>query len=146
MAERLGFRRILLCDPPRAEHEGGKAFTSLTTLAREADVITFHTPLTRRPAPYATYHLADAAFLQSLRPSTVLINSSRGEVVDNQALLQALEQCHLCTAVVDTWENEPQPLPSLLRRVFLGTPHIAGYSADGKANGTRMALDRKSVV
>lgn len=140
MAERLGFRQILLCDPPRAEREGDAAFTSLTTLAREADIITFHTPLTRHPSPYATYHIANAAFLQSLRPSAVLINSSRGEVVDNQALLHALEQGHLRTAVVDTWENEPQPLPSLLQRVFLGTPHIAGYSADGKANGTRMAL------
>lgn len=140
MAERLGFKRILLCDPPRAGREGNANFTDLATIAQEADIITFHTPLTRNPLPHATYHMADAAFFEQLKPSAVVINSSRGEVVNSQALLNALEHGQLRTAVIDTWENEPHPLLPLVQRAFLSTPHIAGYSADGKANGTRMAL------
>lgn len=140
MAEHLGFNRILLCDPPRAGREGKANFTDLTTLAHEADVITFHTPLTRQPLPHATYHMADAAFFEQIKPNAVVINSSRGEVVDSHALLNALNHNQLRAAVIDTWEDEPRINRTLLSKVFLGTPHIAGYSADGKANGTRMAL------
>ena len=140
MAERLGFGRILLCDPPRAEHEPQNAFVTLDEVARQSDIITFHTPLTHAPTPYPTYHMASSAFFRALRPTAVVINSSRGEVVDGEALTQALFSKSIRAAVVDTWEHEPHISSSLLNAVFIGTPHIAGYSADGKANGTRMAL------
>lgn len=141
MAKRLGFGRILLCDPPRAEREGENVFSTLKEVAQVADVITFHTPLTHdETSAYPTYHLADHAFFAMLKPTAVVINSSRGEVVDSLALKQALAQHKLRTAIIDTWENEPHIDTTLLNQVFIGTPHIAGYSADGKANGTRMSL------
>ncbi len=140
MAQRLGFGRILLCDPPRAEREGADGFSTLAEVAAQADVVTFHTPLTHSPSPHATFHLANSAFFDALRPGAVVFNTSRGEVVCTETLQQAMEQGGVRAAVVDTWENEPNVSPWLLRHAFLATPHIAGYSADGKANGTRMAL------
>ncbi len=140
MAQRLGFARILLCDPPRAEREGAEGFSSLADVAAQADIVTFHTPLTVQPVPHATFHMGDAAFFGQLRPGAVVFNTSRGEVVHTEALCQAMEQGRVRAAVIDTWENEPNISPWLLSHAFLATPHIAGYSADGKANGTRMAL------
>lgn len=138
----LGFKHILCCDPPLAEAEDSPyvPYKPLEVLAKECDIITFHTPLTREPHPHPTYHLADDAFFHQLKPTAVVINSSRGEVVDNQALKAALEEGRIRAAVVDTWEGEPHIDRELLRLAFIGTPHIAGYSADGKANGTRMSL------
>lgn len=143
MARRLGFGRILLCDPPRREAEQHpERFCSLAEIAETCDVVTFHTPLTHREAgaPHPTYHLADSAFFAALRPGAVVINTCRGEVVDTVALLAALESGRLRAAVIDTWENEPHIDRRLLTAAWLATPHIAGYSADGKANGTRMSL------
>lgn len=138
VAEELGIR-TLLCDPPRALAEGEEGFVSLQQIAQQCNVITFHTPLTKE-GEHATYHLADSHFFASLQQKPYLINSSRGEVVDNQALLQALEQGQIADAIFDVWENEPHLLLPLLYKVYIGTPHIAGYSADGKANATRMSL------
>ncbi len=140
MAERIGFGRILLCDPPRAAKESDNAFVTLDEVARQSDIVTFHTPLTQAPTPHPTFHMASAAFFRALRPTAVVINSSRGEVVDGEALTHALRTQSIRAAVVDTWEHEPCISSSLLQDVFIGTPHIAGYSADGKANGTRMSL------
>lgn len=140
MARRLGFGQILLCDPPRAEQEGKQTFTLLEELAERSDVVTFHTPLTRSPHPYPTYHLASADFFRKLRDGAVFFNSSRGEVADTQAVKAALASGRLRAAVIDTWENEPNIDRELLDAAFISTPHIAGYSADGKANGTRMSL------
>ena len=106
----------------------------------ECDVITFHTPLNRE-GKYRTFHLADEAFFENLKRTPYLINSSRGEVVSAVALLKALETGQIKDAVIDTWEGEPDISLELLRKVFVGTPHIAGYSADGKANATRMSLE-----
>jgi erythronate-4-phosphate dehydrogenase len=138
MAEALGMR-VLLNDPPR-EDNGENGFVSLQTIAEECDVITFHTPLNRE-GKYRTFHLADEAFFGNLKRTPYLINSSRGEVVSAEALLQALETGQIKDAVIDTWEGEPDISLELLRKVFVGTPHIAGYSADGKANATRMSLE-----
>lgn len=85
--------------------------------------------------------MADAAFFRSLKRRPVIINTSRGEVIETNALLNALETGAISDAVIDVWENEPAINIDLLDKVFLGTPHIAGYSADGKANATRMSLD-----
>ncbi len=130
---------VLRCDPPRAD-KGEEGFVPLEELCEQCDVISFHTPLTH-DGPYPTWHLADERFFQSLKRPVYLINTSRGEVVDNSALLRALQEGHVKEAVIDVWEGEPNINRQLLERAFIGTPHIAGYSADGKANATRMALD-----
>ena len=106
----------------------------------EADIITFHTPLTKS-GPYPTYHMADEQFFQQLPHRPLIINASRGGVVDNMALLQALRDGRVADAVIDTWEGEPDLNRELLEQVAIGTPHVAGYSADGKANATRMSLE-----
>ena len=138
MAEGLGMN-VLLNDPPRAE-QGESGFVDLETIARECDVITFHTPLSRERR-YATFHLVNHEFLVSLKRTPYIINSSRGEVVDTDALLVALAAGKVRDVVIDTWENEPDINHELLDVAFLATPHIAGYSADGKANATRMSLE-----
>lgn len=137
-ASALGFR-VLLCDPPRQEREGG-AFCSLQEIAAEADIVCFHTPLSF-DGPHATFHMADGRFFSALRRRPVVLNAGRGECVDTAALVGALDDGRVRAAVVDTWENEPRIDAGLLRRAFIATPHIAGYSADGKACGTRMALE-----
>lgn len=153
MAKRLGLN-LLLCDPLRLQGCGGveegsaaaggiadaACCATLDDVCQQADIITFHTPLTRQGL-HATYHLASADFFSRLQRRPVVINSSRGEVVDTSALLGALRSGTVREAVVDTWENEPDISRELLDRAFLATPHIAGYSADGKANGTRMSLE-----
>ena len=138
MAESLGMR-VLLNDPPRAD-KGEQGFVNLETIARECDVITFHTPLNRE-GKYPTYHLANEDFLFSLERTPYLINSSRGEVVDTASLLAALSAGKVKDVVIDTWEHEPNISRELMSVAFLATPHIAGYSADGKANATRMSLE-----
>lgn len=137
-AKLLGMR-VLLNDPPRAD-KGETGFVDLATIARECDVITFHTPLIQEGI-YRTYHLVDKDFLFSLKRAPYLINSSRGEVVDTASLLASLAAGKVKDVVVDTWENEPRISRDLLEAAFLATPHIAGYSADGKANATRMSLE-----
>ena len=132
--------RVLLNDLPREEREGTAAFRSLQTLAEECDIISFHVPLYKE-GRYKTFHLAHEDFFRSLKRRPVIINTSRGEVVDTRALIAALEDGLVSDAVIDVWEHEPDIDLTLLNKVFLGTPHIAGYSADGKANATRMALD-----
>lgn len=129
---------ILACDPPRQEMGEGP-FHSLAELAEKCQVISFHTPLTRKGA-HPTFHLADSSFFQSLKQRPAIINAARGGVVDEQALLAALDKNKVRAAIIDTWEHEPNINLDLLHRTFLGTPHIAGYSADGKANATRMSL------
>lgn len=120
---------VVCCDPPRAAR-GETGFVSLEELAARADIVTFHTPL----AP-DTVHLAGDRFFASLRPGCTVINSSRGEVVDTAALLRSGLPC-----AVDVWEHEPDIDSALLSRAAVATPHIAGYSAQGKANATAAAV------
>ena len=131
--------RVLLNDPPRQRAEGPGAFTDLDTLLEESDIVTVHVPLTRSGAD-ATWHLFDAGRLACMRPSQILINSSRGPVVDNAALRDTLRNGGLKAAVLDVWEGEPDLDPELVGLLDIATPHIAGYSADGKANGTTMSV------
>ena len=138
LAEYLGMR-VLLNDPPRQRSEVPCQFISLDGIFREADIITFHVPLNREGQD-KTYHLADEQFFGKLLPGTILINSSRGEVVNNSALKEALKSGQVAGAVLDVWENEPEIDTELLKMVDIATPHIAGYSADGKANGTTMSI------
>ena len=130
--EKAGMK-VLRCDPPKGEP------ATLEEIAEKADIITFHTPLTR-DGDCPTWHLADEEFFRKLKRKPLIINSSRGAVVDNAALLFALQEGLVCDAVIDTWEGEPDLSLPLLEKAVIATPHIAGYSADGKANATRMAL------
>lgn len=146
LAERLSALgvRVLLNDPPlqtAAEAAGADhAFVPLTQVLAEADIVTVHTPLERGGA-HPTWHLIDAAALAAMRPGTWLVNAARGAVVDNTALRMALDDGRLGAALLDVWEGEPTPDPDLLRRTALATPHIAGYSFDGKVEGTAMLYD-----
>lgn len=128
--------RVLLNDPPRQASEGGTQWSSLEDIAREADIVTFHTPLDS-----TTIHLADTAFFQSLKRTPILINAARGPVVDNAALVEALKTGQVQHAVIDCWEGEPNINPELLRMAAIATPHIAGYSYEGKVRATSMVLD-----
>lgn len=132
---------ILLNDPPRAEREGNEKFVSLTEIAQRCDIITFHTPLIRNGI-HKSYHLADTDFFNKLERQPLIINSSRGEVVDNQALLHALQNEQISDFILDCWENEPHINPLLLENALIATPHIAGYSADGKSNATRIIVNK----
>ena len=147
VAERLGMR-VLVCDPPletknekrKTKNASPLTFVPLDVIEREADIITFHVPLSKE-GPLATYHMADRAFFQRLMRVPYIINTSRGEVVAGEALLEALQNGLVRDAVIDVWENEPALSIPLLQRVFIGTPHIAGYSADGKVNADNMVID-----
>jgi erythronate-4-phosphate dehydrogenase len=130
---------VLSCDPPRAALEPEFVSVPLARILAEADVVTIHVPLTRR-GEHATHHLLGAAEIARLRPGAVVFNSSRGGVVDDTALAGACA-ARRAYAVLDVWETEPDPLPALLDVVRLATPHIAGYSLDGKIAGTRMIAD-----
>lgn len=131
--------RVLLNDPPRAEKEGTAQFVSLECIQSESDFVTLHVPLTGTGQDM-TYHLADASFFRKMKTGAFFINSSRGEVCDNGALKVALLTKTIRGAVLDVWENEPEIDIELLRLVDYGTPHVAGYSTDGKANGSAMSI------
>ncbi len=132
--------KVLLNDPPRAAAEKSGAFTDLDTIAAEADIITIHTPYTTA-GPYATHHLFDGSRLHSLRRHPMLINAARGPIVDNEALCDAIEAGTVGRAVIDCWENEPAISRRLLEETFIATPHIAGYSREGKLRASRMAAE-----
>lgn len=138
-ARALGFN-VMLCDPPRARGEGGDGFSSLEEIAREADIITFHTPLTREGED-ATFHLVSDSFLDACRRHPLIINAARGAVADTQAILRALDRDAIAPPVIDCWEGEPAISAELLARAAIATPHIAGYSLEGKMRATQMALD-----
>ena len=138
LAALLGFR-VLLCDPPRARREATNAFVTLDEIINRCDIISLHVPLIRNGED-ATYHLFDRNRLSSLSRNQILINTSRGEVVDNAALKEVLKKKAICTAALDVWENEPLIDRDLMNLLFIGTPHIAGYSIDGKATGTTMCI------
>ena len=142
LAKTLGMK-LLLNDPPREEKEGKNNFASLKQIKEEADIITFHTPLTK-DGKYSTFHLVNNLFLLDLNKKPVIINSARGEIIDTAALKDAITNGKLSGAVIDCWENEPEIDLDLLAKVDIGTPHIAGYSADGKANATTMSVQAVS--
>jgi erythronate-4-phosphate dehydrogenase len=135
--------RVLLNDPPRARKEGCADFVTLEHLLEQSDVVTLHVPL-EMTGEDATYHLADDRFFSRMREGAVILNSSRGEVVDPGALERAIRSGSITASVIDVWENEPDIDPTLLNLVTYATPHIAGYSLDGKANGTSMIVQALS--
>lgn len=128
-ARRWGFE-VICCDPPRQEREGGD-FVALEELLPQADIVTLHTPLDD-----TTRGMINPQTLALMKPSATLINASRGEVAQTEALLSAQQ-----TLCLDVWEREPNINRELLAKAFVATPHIAGYSAQGKANAA-MAVVR----
>ncbi|NKQ10784.1 4-phosphoerythronate dehydrogenase PdxB [Pseudomonas sp. SST3] len=125
---------VRVCDPPRQAREVGE-FVGLDEILAECDVISLHTPLTL-DGDHPTFHLLDRARLEQLRPGAWLINASRGAVVDNAALREELARRPDIQAVLDVWEGEPQVAVALAELCWIATPHIAGYSLDGKLRGT----------
>ncbi|UST83417.1 4-phosphoerythronate dehydrogenase PdxB [Pseudomonas siliginis] len=125
---------VKVCDPPRQAAEGGD-HVSLEQIIEQCDVISLHTPLTRS-GNNATWHLFDQQRLQQLKQGAWLINAARGPVVDNAALREVLLEREDLQAVLDVWEKEPEVDPALAELCVLATPHIAGYSLDGKQRGT----------
>lgn len=131
---------ILENDPPRAAREGNGHFVTLEQIARECDIISFHTPLIME-GEYKTYHLADKEFFHLLKKKPFIINTARGEVIDTAAMLVTMKRKRISDVIIDVWENEPDISRALLKRAYVATPHIAGYSADAKGNAVRMALE-----
>ena len=125
---------VKVCDPPRQAAEGGD-YVSLEQILEQCDVISLHTPLTRS-GDGATWHLLDQARLHQLKPGAWLINAARGPVVDNAALRKVLLEREDLQAALDVWEAEPEVDVALAELCVLATPHIAGYSLDGKQRGT----------
>jgi erythronate-4-phosphate dehydrogenase len=131
---------ILLNDPPRARVEGSTNFHSLDTVLSESDIVTVHVPLNLTGEDF-TFNLFNEEIFSKLRQGAWFINSSRGEVADTQSLKQVLLEGILKGAVIDVWENEPDIDRDLMKLALIATPHIAGYSTDGKANGTAMVVN-----
>ncbi len=128
----LGFN-VLLCDPPRAQAEGPALFCDLDFLLRNSDIVTLHVPLND-----STRGMADASFFSKMKVGAFFINASRGEVVVENDLLDAIEK--LGPVILDTWCNEPRVNRDLIARADIATPHIAGYSYQGKLLGTAMTV------
>ena len=127
-ARHWGFR-VMECDPPRQEREGGEFYT-IDEIVQHCDIITLHTPLDT-----TTKHLINSERISSMNADAVIINASRGGVVDNCAVLNSGHRY-----IFDVWEDEPNIPSDILHNATLATPHIAGYSAQGKANATAMSL------
>lgn len=148
-ARRLGVR-VLPCDPPREREEVRsdfwkglppvpEPFTDLATIAREADIITFHTPHSKE-GPDPTHHLADEKFFDALERRPIIINAARGPIASTEAVLRAIGAKKISEAVIDCWEEEPRISEPLLASAAIATPHIAGYSIEGKQRATAATL------
>jgi len=137
LANEFGFN-IIVNDPPLAKKGLLDISVDLNEVLK-ADIITFHVPLTKSGED-KTFHLLNSENINIIKEGSVLINSSRGAVVDNKALLECLLRRKL-NVILDVWENEPEPDIELVKEVTIGTPHIAGYSFEGKVAGTKMLYD-----
>lgn len=127
--------KTLLCDPLNQSND--LEYVSFETLIAQSDVISLHVPLISE-GKHKTKHLFNGRILNTLKPGTILINASRGDVIDNHALLDLMKQNKSLSLVLDVWENEPNILTELLDYVRFGSVHIAGHTLEGKARGTFM--------
>ncbi len=137
-ARALGLN-ILCNDPPRVEKEGnpGPEFVPLDVLLSESDIVTMHVPFTRS-GRYPTMRMANKSFFSKMKQDAIFANAARGGIMDTAALISALDSGRISRCIIDTWENEPFYNTSLLDKVDIGTPHIAGHSLEGKVEGTVM--------
>lgn len=134
LARKLGME-VMLNDPPRAERETSFISNDLNSLLHECDIITMHTPYTKT-GKYPTEKLAGEIFFEKAKHGLIFINTSRGEVVDEDALVKAIDDLKVAHSFIDVWRGEPLINHELLKRATIATPHIAGYSIQGKANGS----------
>lgn len=132
--------KVLRCDPPRARREGDDMFTDLDTIAAEADIITFHVPMTME-GPDKTFHLANRLWMNKCLRRPLIVNAARGPVVNTADLVDALRSGLIGGAVIDCWEGEPDISLDLLNLALIATPHIAGYSLQGKQRATAMVVN-----
>jgi erythronate-4-phosphate dehydrogenase len=132
--------RCYLNDPPRFRATGDPELLPLGEALKEADFVSLHVPLERAGAD-ATYRMANRNFFGALKRGTVFLNTSRGDVVDETELKRILAEGRLAYAILDVWQGEPVIDVELAQMVFLATPHIAGFSSDGKATATAMVFD-----
>jgi erythronate-4-phosphate dehydrogenase len=139
LALNLGMK-VLINDPPRAREEGEKGFSDFETVVREADILTLHVPLTF-VGKDKTYHMVNDKIIKKMKKGAWLINSSRGEVAETNPIKRALDSGRLGGAILDVWEHEPDIDHALMQKAYIATPHIAGYSTDGKANGTSIVVN-----
>ncbi len=138
-AEGLGMR-VLVNDPPlKQSGRSNYRFSTLDHIAEEADVVTVHTPLTDKGA-YPTYHLLDNELIAKFRRKPLVLNAARGPVADTSALKTALKEGRISAIGIDCWEGEPDIDRELLDMALVATPHIAGYSREGKIRATDMIL------
>jgi erythronate-4-phosphate dehydrogenase len=133
-----GFR-VVCCDPPKMRHDPSLGWLPLNKLLAQADIVTVHVPLNRGGID-RTLGMVNAAFFAQMKPGSAFINTSRGEVVDEQALKTAIRSKKCSAAVLDVWAHEPTIDPELAALATFGTPHIAGYSVQGKANASSMVV------
>lgn len=144
-AQALGLN-VLLNDPPRKRAQtagidkSSDVFTGLDELLARSDILTFHVPFTRE-GPDATLHMADSRFFAKAKKGCIFINSARGPVVDTDALMQAIKDSTVAHSIIDTWEGEPGIRTDILSMADIATPHIAGYSFEGKVMGTIMVYN-----
>ncbi len=132
--------QVLVCDPPKAETGQGRGYISLRDLVSQVDVVTLHTPLTRS-GEHPTFHMIDREILSLMPKGAVLVNAARGPVVDSAAVAEKALSGSL-RLVTDVWEGEPDRLnPVILEKSEVATPHIAGYSLQGKQRATRMIIE-----
>ena len=139
-----GFR-VVCCDPPKMRRDPSLGYLAREELLEQADIVTCHVPLNKAGIDQ-TLRMVDASFLNRMQPGALFINTSRGEIVDKEALKAAIRSGHLSGAVLDVWNHEPAIDPEMAALATYGTVHIAGYSIQGKANGSSMvvqALARK---
>ncbi len=139
IAARAMGMKVLKNDPPRQRKEGSAEFVELDEILKKADILSLHVPVNKGGIDN-TYQLVNSSFIQRMKNGAVLINTSRGEIVDERALLQGIKSDKLSDVVLDVFQKEPRINLELLESITLGTPHIAGYSLDGKANGTSMSV------
>ncbi len=135
--------KVMRNDPPRKRAEGDGAFTDLDTLLTKSDVVSMHVPLNRE-GDDKTCHMCNETFFGKMKKGAWFVNTARGEVMHTKSLKDAIEAGHLGGIVLDVWEEEPQIDRKLLRLAAIATPHIAGYSLDGKANGTARSVQALS--
>jgi len=132
--------KILLNDPPRERKEGNEKFVGLDQLVEESDILTIHVPLNMNGID-KTFHLVNDEFFKKFNKGMIIINTSRGEVIDTNSLRNAIKNEKVISSVLDVWENEPKIDIKLMNLVDIATPHIAGYSIEGKANATAACVN-----
>jgi erythronate-4-phosphate dehydrogenase len=138
-AARVMGLRVLQCDPIRAQRGEMDSHTDIDILLKDSDIVTLHVPLTKT-GQWATENMANREFFAKMKAGAIFVNSSRGEVVDQEALKEAIRSGKLSHTVLDVWRNEPDIDRELMNMVDIATPHIAGYSKQGKANGSAMCV------